>query len=89
MFNCYPIKCMKNASIIPFMICLLIVIVLKLGLDWLIWDLTDAGLEPGQVKEKTREKKTWCDPTTRLKTQLQFINFCFFLLLKQYCFDFF
>jgi hypothetical protein len=80
---------MKNASIIPFMICLLIVIVLKLGLDWLIWDFADAGLEPGQVKKKTREEKIRCDPTTRLKTQLQFINFCFFFLLKQHCFDFF
>jgi hypothetical protein len=48
---------MKNASIIPFMICLLIVIVLKLGLDWLIWDFADAGLEPGQVKKKQGKKK--------------------------------
>jgi len=26
------------------------------------WDTADLGLEPGRVKEKTGEGKTWCDP---------------------------
>ena len=70
MFNCYPIKCMKNASIIPFMICLLISNSFKTRSDWLIWDSVDMGLESSQVEEKTREEKIRCDPTNRLKTRL-------------------
>jgi hypothetical protein len=45
-------------------------------------------LEPGRIEKKTGEEKTRYDPATRLKTLLQPVDFCFFLLKKRR-FDFF
>jgi len=53
----------------------------------------DPGPEPGRVKEKMKEGKTWYDPATRLTRQDPASNpltfFFVFLLLKRRRFDFF